>query len=115
MGRWPDPADSATDRARAIAYSYREALLEVAPDRVEMLDRMARELGEHWIAPQVDTATEGELVSTERAAELMGVDPSTIRSWGSRSFVPVSRRPGGWDLEELRAYKASQRRRRGHR
>lgn len=103
------------DRARAIAHSYRNLALELAPDRVEVLDRVARELGEHWIAPVMDTIAEGELVSTERAAELMGVSPATIRSWGSRSFIPVDHFAGGWDLDQLRAYKASQRRRRGHR
>lgn len=115
MGRWPDPADSAVDRARAIAYSYRNLGLEIAPERVEVLDRVARELGEHWIAPLMDTAAEGELVSTARAAELMGVTEATVRSWGSKIEVPVVHYKGGWDLDQLRAYKAGQRRRRGHR
>lgn len=115
MGRWPDPADSMADRARAIAHSYRNLALELAPERVEILDRVARELGEHWIAPVMDTIAEGELVSTERAAELMGVTEATIRSWGSKPFIPVVRHKGGWDLNELRSYVASQRRRRGHR
>lgn len=103
------------DRARAIAHSYRNLALELAPDRVELLDRVARELGEHWIAPVMDTIAEGELVPTKRAAELMGVAEATIRSWGSKPFIPVTAYKGGWDMNELRAYKASQRRRRGHR
>src|SRR6476646_5312852 len=115
MGRWPDPADSAVDRARAIAHSYRNLALELAPDRAEVLDRAARELGEHWVAPLLDTIAEGELVSTRRAAELMGVAEATVRSWGCRTGIPVEHFDGGWDLDQLRAYKASQRRRQGHR
>jgi hypothetical protein len=113
--RWPNPEDSQSDRDRAIAHSYRAELLEVAPERCEVLDRAARELGQHWIAPLPDTSNPGELVSTERAAELMGLDESTIRSWHSRDWVPVTHYKGGWDMRELRAYKASQGRRRGHR
>ena len=114
--RWPDPGDSAVDRARQIAYSYRQLAHEVAPERCEALDRAARYLGEVWIAPQIQTIADGELVSTAYAAELLGVDEATTRSWGSRSHVPVTRYKGGWSMEELMAYQVSQRRRRrGHR
>ena len=116
MGRWPDPGDSAIDRARAIAYSYRVALIEVAPGRAEVLDSAAVALGELWVVPQLASVAPGELVSTAMASGLLGVDPATLRSWSSRPHIPVSRRQGGWDLEELVAYQASQRqRRRGHR
>lgn len=114
MRKWPDPADTALDRARAICYSYRAALLEVAPARCLALDSAARELGEHWIAPLPDTAP-SEYVSTKRASELLGVDEATIRSWGSRSWIPVKRYSQGWKIAELLEFKASQRRRRGHR
>jgi hypothetical protein len=122
--RWPNPEDTQSDRDRTIAHSYRALAYEHATActcggapaaAVEALDRGARELGQHWIAPLPDTTNPGELVSTERAAELMGLDESTIRSWHSRAWVPVTHYKGGWDMRELRAYKASQGRRRGHR
>lgn len=118
--RWPDPADTTLDRSRAIATAYRAALLEEAPARCAVLDNAARELREHWIAPLPETVAEGELVTTAYAAQRLGVAEQTIRNWGNTAHVPVTRHLGGpgaavWDLDELRAYQASQRRRRGHR
>lgn len=115
MGKWPDHSDAPVDRARAVAYSYRQALLESAPQRCAVLDAVARELGEGWIAPLPTDPQPGDRVSTEQAARLLGVTESTVRSWGSREFVPITRYVDGWDVGELMMYRASQRRRRGHR
>lgn len=122
--RWPDPSDTALDRARAIARSYRGLVLDLAAGRCTSgeaatrcaaFDAASRELGEHWIAPTLDTVAEGELVSTEQAAQYFGVDQATVRSWVSRKEIPVYRYGGKLDMAELLAYRASQRRRRGHR
>jgi hypothetical protein len=117
MGRrdWPNPDDTQQEIDRAIAGSYRAALLEEAPARCLVLDRAARALGQHWIAPLPDDTQPGDRVTTLKAAQLLGVEESTIRSWGSREWVPVTRYDDGWDMRELWAYKASQTRRRGHR
>lgn len=118
-GRWPDPGDDRTDIARQIARSYRQLALEVAPERCVALDSAARELGQLWIAPRdTDSAGEEELVSTATAAAYLGVDEATIRGWVSKPGIPVHRHgsgPDNLDMRELLAYKASQRRRRGHR
>lgn len=104
------------DIARAVARSYRAVLLDADPARCLALDNAARELGQHWIAPRAtDAVDEGDLVDTATAAAYFGVDEATIRGWGSKKHVPVTRYRGGWRMEELLAYKAAQRRRRGHR
>jgi hypothetical protein len=115
MGKWPDLHDSEADRARALLAAYREALQEADPARCEVLDKAAIELGQSWVVPQQVTTAPGTLVSTQRAAELFGVAPATVRGWGSKKSVPVWKYDDGWDLDQIRSWKASQRRRRGHR
>jgi hypothetical protein len=105
---WPNPGDSQQDIDRAIAAAYRAELLEVAPGRCAVLDRAARELGQHWVAPLPEDMDLDEHVPTKKAARLLGVEESTIRSWGARPWVPVVRYPDGWDLRELLAYRKSQ-------
>jgi DNA-binding transcriptional regulator YdaS (Cro superfamily) len=112
---WPNRTDSQQDIDRAIAASYRAELMAVAPERCLVLDRAARHLGQHWIAPLPEDMDLDEHVPTSKAARLLGVEESTIRSWGSRPWVPVTRYPDGWNMRELLAYKASQAQQRARR
>lgn len=105
---WPNPSDSALDRARAIARSMASALAVADPPRHRALVDAAMEFGETWLEPLADMS--GEFLSTEDAARLVGVRETTIRTWGHRSHIPVHRYPDGWSKQELLAYRASQRR-----
>lgn len=49
------------------------------------------------------------LLTTAEAAKIAGVAEATIRSWGSRVRVPVTRYPGGWDVGEILAYRNTRR------
>lgn len=123
MGRWPDPADTPCDIARQIAIAWRDFALSVVTGRITLddarqrcaaMDRVARELRQYWIAPEAETAVE-EYCTTERAAELMGVQESTIRGWISKNWIPIYRYPAGIKVDELLEYRATRRRRRGTR
>lgn len=116
MGKWPDPSDNQLDISRALLYSYRQALMDENPLRCQRLDEAARELGQAWVAPSATDPQVGERVTTEQAADLLGLSPATIRGWVSKSSIPISRGADGLlDVAELLEYRASQRRRRGHR
>lgn len=116
MGKWPDPSDNQLDISRALLYSYRQALMDENPQRCKRLDEAARELGQAWVAPSATDPQVGERVTTEQAAELLGVKPSTVRGWISKTSIPVERGIDGLlDVSQLLEYRAGQRLRRGHR
>jgi hypothetical protein len=80
MTRWPDPADTAVDRARTIANSLLEHL--PADERPSWVAR-AHGLGETWLGEERLRWTDNDIVSTAEAAGLIHVGPSTIRKWHS--------------------------------
>lgn len=44
-------------------------------------------------------------LTTAEAASLAGVATATIRSWGCRTWIPVTHYPDGYDMEEILAYR----------
>lgn len=64
---WPDPDATALDRARAVARTYRTALVKAAPEQAAVFDDAARRAGEGWVCG-VDT---GDRVCTVGEAALM--------------------------------------------
>lgn len=90
--RWPNPADSALDRARSIAREYRDALHAADPGRCAILDRAAEEFGELWLVARPQF-TDSELVTLTDLAETLGVARGTVWAWWSRGHIP--REPNG--------------------
>lgn len=84
---WPRPADTAVDRARCIAWEYRTALADTAPQRCAALDQAAVELGETWIAgaPQ---HTDAELLTLTDLAGVLGEKYKTVWAWWHRGHIP---------------------------
>lgn len=99
--RWPRPADSALDRARAIAREYRDALHETDPPRCAALDRAAAEFGEDgWLLPRAQTGHDGELLTLTDLAEALGEKRGTVWAWWHRGQIP--REPCGlFRLDEV--------------
>ncbi|WP_069164894.1 hypothetical protein [Nocardia altamirensis] len=115
---WPFPGDTALQRARKIAGSYRAALRQVAPERCAELDRRAVELGQDWVAPVelpahlVEHALDAELSAAD-IEHFWRIPASTIRTWVQRGLI--NSRPGadGSPRYLVRDVLARQSRRRG--
>lgn len=81
---WPFPGDTALDRARRIAQSYRAELVAADPAAAGVLDARALAYGETWIVPQLATVDLDDLVTVDEAAELVGKTPAAIHKWITR-------------------------------
>jgi hypothetical protein len=78
---WPWPGESATERARRIANS----LLALLPDgERDIAIRKARAVGETWLGEHLLRWTNDDVITTDQAADLIHMRPSTIRKWHSR-------------------------------
>ena len=85
--KWPIPHETALQRRTRIAWSYRAALLEIAPEACAALDRQAHAFGEDWVAPVLVTTDEPTLNLTA-CAEQLGVKVGTLWAWADRGVVP---------------------------
>lgn len=82
---WPDPDATALDRARAVARTYRAALVKAAPQQADVFDEAARRAGEGWVCG-VDT---GERVCTVAEAALMlGLTDRRVRQLVAAGAIP---------------------------
>jgi hypothetical protein len=85
---WPFPADTAVERARRIAQSYRHALMSFDADLCRQLDEKAVELGQGWVRPlETDLADLDEALTAEQIGAILGVSPRTVRMWGYRGHI----------------------------
>lgn len=81
---WPWPGDNATDRARHVANS----LLALLPfDEQSRAIVSARAVGETWLGASLLRWDISDKVTTNQAAELIHVKPSTIRKWHSTGLL----------------------------
>lgn len=79
---WPWPGDSALDRARRVARSYRETLLAEFPDACAALDRrLVDQLGQAWLVPTLATVDLDEWVTIGVAAEHVGLSEQGVYAW----------------------------------
>lgn len=85
---WPNPQDTALDRARRVARQYRQALAEADPARCAAIDTAANLLGESWVAPTVVTTDEA-WVTAHELAEMVGVKVGTVYVWVQRGVIPI--------------------------
>jgi hypothetical protein len=82
--KWPWPSDSALERARRIAGSYRTAVLAVDPDMCARLDATAIRLDQGWVVPEKSTEQDldGELKTGQVAARCY-VTEKTVDAWAA--------------------------------
>lgn len=94
--RWQD---TPLQLARAVARSYRNELLAVAPDRCAALDSAAVELGHRWVVPAMVTTDAPRLRLTE-LADALGQNVKTCWAWAARGIIPRGD-DGLFDLAEV--------------
>jgi hypothetical protein len=80
-GAWPNPVDTALDRARRIAGMYRAQLRILDLDACNRLDDTAASFGETWMLDKPDIIDGDRELTTNEAAELVQVQPNTIHHW----------------------------------
>ncbi len=80
-GAWPNPVDTALDRARRIAGMYRAQLRTLDLDACDRLDQTAASFGETWMLDKPDVLQPDKDMTTSEAAELVHVSEGTIRKW----------------------------------
>ncbi|BDB62370.1 helix-turn-helix transcriptional regulator [Rhodococcus sp. RDE2] len=85
---WPWPADTQLDRARRIAQTYREALLELDAGKCIALDERSRALGQGWVVPELVTISMDDLLTAAEASALAGVTAQVIYQWAHRGHLP---------------------------
>ncbi|GAA1600643.1 hypothetical protein GCM10009764_25700 [Nocardia ninae] len=89
---WPFPGDTALQRARKVASSYRAALHTIDPQRCAELDERAVELGQGWVAPVelpahlAEYALDAELSAAD-IEHFWRIPASTIRTWAHRGLI----------------------------
>lgn len=83
-GRWPHPTDTALDRARKVALMYRAALGTCSPAMRDQCDATAAGFGETWMLDRPQLVDPDQALTTAQAAELVHVQPHTIRQWACR-------------------------------
>ncbi|SES21191.1 hypothetical protein [Lentzea albida] len=94
--RWND---TPLQIARAVARSYRNELLAVAPDRCAALDSAAKELGHQWVIPPLVT-TDAPRLRLSEIAEALGQKTGTVWAWANRGVIPRGD-DGLFDLAEV--------------
>ncbi|MCZ2837151.1 hypothetical protein [Modestobacter sp. VKM Ac-2985] len=105
---WPDPNATPLDRARAVARTYRDALVKANPQQAELFDSAARRVGEAWVCG-VDT---GERVCTvPEAALLLAVTEGRVRQLVGKDIPSAGRTSTGHVLlvADVLAYQARRR------
>ncbi|RKR92796.1 hypothetical protein BDK92_7278 [Micromonospora pisi] len=80
---WPNPTDGPAQRARAIARMYRTHLRAQNTRLCDQADEVAAEFGETWMLEREQLVEPEQEVTTAEAAELVHVQPHTIRQWAT--------------------------------
>ncbi|WP_250029767.1 hypothetical protein [Paractinoplanes maris] len=78
---WPNPVDTALDRARRVAGMYRAHLRMLDLDACNRLDDTVAAFGETWMLDKPDIVDPDREVTTAEAAELVKTTPKRIREW----------------------------------
>lgn len=102
MTGWPFPRDSPSDRARAVALQYRQALWSTRPDLCAVIDQAAVWAGEHWVLNEWAVETEDDLVTVPRAAELVGRSTRWVYHWARTSEMVAATSPIRVRLSDVR-------------
>ncbi|MBU8830850.1 hypothetical protein [Mycolicibacterium goodii] len=119
--QWPWPEDTREDRAKRIAVSFRQLLLQVAGGQVidpagalrNLTQQWLQYEGTGWLIPTFDPYDNDDWVNATDAAHYANVDPKTIRKWAERGHIRVDHDPTGtplYNIGDMRAYDARKKR-----
>jgi hypothetical protein len=78
---WPWRGDSAVERARRVAQSYRAALAELDRERCTAIDTQMIRLGQEWVKPLLARIDLDDFVTLARAGELVGLTKDAVYKW----------------------------------
>nr|WP_221374380.1 hypothetical protein [Actinoplanes polyasparticus] len=92
-GAWPNPVDTALDRARRVASMYRAHLRLLDPDACNRLDDTVAAFGETWMLDKPDIVDGDRELTTLEAAELINVPIRRIRDWAQATHPEDRNRP----------------------
>lgn len=117
---WPNPADTALDRARAIARDLHRELAKYAPEKAQAMARAAAALGEPWLEPVLATGHDDDWVLLKDAAADIGGTADQVYKWTRRGPDPILSRADHLGrtlvrLGDVRERYADQRQRRAER
>ena len=122
---WPWPGDSREDKAKRVASSYRQLVLDIAQARttdpagdMNRLDMKWIDLGIYWHLPDRKPLDTDEWMTANDAAILASCTPRNIRDWHYRSHITSHTAADGtplYNAGEIIQYMASQRQRRSTR
>jgi len=88
---WPWPGDSALDKARRTARSYREALLTADPQACAHLDAQMTACGQRWLVPTPAHTQLDDFVTLDIAGEHVGLTADAVRKWVVRGKLKAHR------------------------
>lgn len=91
---WPFPADTAVQRARAVAHQYRNALHAVDPAACTVIDQAATLAGEDWVLPQAHLWADEDLITAPEAAALTARSVRWVYTWVAADPTHRAHGPG---------------------
>jgi len=117
---WPDPGDTALDRAREIARDLHQRLAKHDPGEAALVGRAAAALGEPWLEPAPAIHRDDDWLTLKDAAADIGGTPDMIYKWTRRGPDPLRTRTDDQGrtlvrLGDVRDHQAEKRRRRAER
>lgn len=113
---YPWPEDTALERARRVATSYRHALEAENPAQCHLLDAQMNHIGQGWVVPTTETVDPDAELSATAIGELLGIKASLVRKWASLGYIEGRDHNGGggrtfYRLGDVLDYRAARRRR----
>lgn len=92
-GAWPNPVDTALDRARRVAAMYRAHLRLLDLDACNRLDDTVASFGETWMLDKPDIVDPDAELTANEAGDLVRVPPNTVHHWARLKHPDGSGRP----------------------
>jgi hypothetical protein len=110
---WPWPADTPVERARRVAWSYREQLNALAPEACRQLDERTLQLGQKWIVPRLTLYSDDDQLTIDEVADFCDVKLGTVDRWIARGLRSIDTPDGRrFVLSDVLDYHARNRQRR---
>ncbi|ODR22126.1 hypothetical protein [Mycolicibacterium porcinum] len=76
---WPWPTDTREERRARVAWMFRGALAEAAPNACRELDAAMRAAGQHWILDEVPDHAADDLLTVNELASILDVSGDAVR------------------------------------
>lgn len=113
---WPNRGDSALERARKVARSYRNLAMAADPRACAHLDEHATKVGQDWVIDRTEPIDLDEVVSVPVLARTLDLTHRTLYRWGTEGRItPRAMADGaqGYLMRDVVDLQATMRRRAG--